>query len=73
MKDAIVRPAIHRYLGWWVRTAGKVGQIIDTGDVSSVVQFAEHEDIFGNSALLDSRISQLYPSKRTAMEAARQL
>jgi hypothetical protein len=67
--------AIHRYLGWWVRLhmqnqPARPGQIIHTGDLTSVVRFDDGtETNIANSALLDSRWSELHPSDSSVREA----
>jgi hypothetical protein len=67
--------AIHRYLGWWVRIhvknqSSRVGQIIKTGDLTSVVQFEDGtETNAANSALLDSHWAELHPSELSVRDA----
>ena len=67
-------PAIDRFLGWWLvmKSAGEtsVSQIVEVHDVYVKVHDANGEDTIATSAVFDSRIAQLYPSRRLAMEAA---
>ena len=47
-----------------------VGQIVETQDVSSIVVYNDWHDRVANSALLDTRITQLFPSESAARKAA---
>jgi hypothetical protein len=49
-----------------------VGQIVEVNDLWSLVRSDDGDDQVASTALLDSRICQVYPSKRAAMKAAQQ-
>jgi hypothetical protein len=76
---APVCPAITKFLGWWISIPTYerdqpnpriIGQIVEVNDMWSVVRCDDGDDHVASTAILDSRICKLYPSRRAAMRAA---
>jgi hypothetical protein len=73
------KPAIRRYLGWWVQTRSNKGQllqgqIISVSDLDCTVRINNGsilgiEKRFANSAILDPYITRLYPSDDAMQDA----